>query len=42
VKLERRGAGIAAEVNLPRAVSGEFRWQGQSRPLNPGLSKITV
>lgn len=43
VRADRKsGGGIEATVNLPAGVTGIFHWGDQSRPLEPGLTKIAV
>jgi hypothetical protein len=39
----RQAAGrLAAEVELPGALEGEFVWKGQRRPLSPGLTRLEL
>lgn len=42
VRFQRVGkTGISGEILLPPGISGEFHWQGQTLPLEPGSTKIT-
>ena len=41
VSLRVRGEGIAATIDLPPGVEGEFVWKSQTRPLKAGHSSIT-
>ncbi len=40
VKLQKGSGGLEANVSLPAGVQGRFVWQGQSRPLAPGESRL--
>jgi hypothetical protein len=40
VKLALNGNQLAAEVNLPAGISGDFVWRGTKRPLKSGLNKL--
>jgi hypothetical protein len=42
VTLMRQGSGVRAELTLPEGVSGEFVWNGQRRPLQPGPQTVTA
>jgi len=43
VSLERKGAkGVAAEITLPRNLTGTFIWEGRSIPLKGGFQKINL
>jgi hypothetical protein len=42
VRLERVAGGLRAEIGLPPGVEGEFVWNGQTRPLGPGATKLSV
>jgi hypothetical protein len=42
VRLEPRGAGMAAEITLPLGTPGEFVWRGSHRPLTPGVNRFLL
>jgi alpha-L-rhamnosidase len=43
VSLKRKGKdGVAAEIDLPAKLSGEFVWKGKVLPLKPGLQKLIL
>ncbi|MGD0668558.1 MAG: alpha-L-rhamnosidase C-terminal domain-containing protein [Bryobacteraceae bacterium] len=42
VRLEPRGAGMAANITLPHGVPGEFVWRGARRDLAPGVNRFSL
>jgi alpha-L-rhamnosidase len=42
VALRREGAGVVAEVSLPKDVSGTFVWSGRSVDLHGGAQKVRL
>jgi hypothetical protein len=42
VKYQRQGSGIDASITLPGKLSGEFVFNGQRKPLSPGVNHITI
>jgi alpha-L-rhamnosidase len=42
VAVQRRGAGLEANVTLPPGVSGELAWAGQMKPLEPGTNRVLI
>ena len=41
VKLAREGKQLDADVELPQGVTGEFVWNGTTKPLPPGRSRLS-
>jgi hypothetical protein len=42
VKFKRKGAGVLAEITLPRDLPGDFVWNGKKVPLHVGYQKIEL
>ena len=42
VRLEPRGAGMAANITLPPGTPGEFFWHGARRELAPGVNRFSL
>jgi hypothetical protein len=42
VRLEPRGAGMAATITLPPGTPGEFEWRGARRELAPGGNRFSL
>jgi len=42
VRLEPRGAGMAADITLPPSTPGEFVWRGSRRALTPGVNRFLL
>ncbi len=41
-KLRREKEIMSVEIALPEGITGEFVWQGQTTPLNPGSNMVSV
>jgi alpha-L-rhamnosidase len=42
VSLERKGDELEALVSLPAGIQGEFRWEGNTAPLQPGSNRLRL
>lgn len=42
VSYERAGSGLKATITLPGSLSGEFVWNGQTKPLHSGVNSLQM
>ena len=42
VALRREGAGVVAEISLPKDVTGTFAWSGRSVELHGGAQTVRL
>ena len=41
-RFTRSRTGLSAKIKLPKGIAGAFVWNGQERPLRPGLNRISI